>query len=541
MGVPMADAFPDQDLPNPPEPPWSWLAVLGGAGLALYLGLSLWAFLRHVGPSLKVEHAQHWQPGTMTPVRVELRDEDGLPARIAASGVHLELFTPGHPARSLGKLPVYEMRKGKGLTRAQAMIAVPEAWPRGPANLRLKLQTPDGVVLDRSCQVQVSPDPAPKRSAQAISAAGFLQEADPSDPQPKGFILELRPKGLLRASLQASLWLRLCDDKGKPLSGIVSARQTSGEFRPASLNAKDPKLLVEQKIPATGLIRLQGTLLSEQLGVLLQVWDPKTKTKALAQREVYLRAFPGASSLDAGFERSLRTQYRSLVGHRRASIDIFDAKGHWVAQLDPPSWPQEAWTSHDQPALPLGFLQLEAYSGVRKVQPTIPAAVVYHAAPGSSPAQKIKALVEMTKSRIARWPKKEQDPTSRYLDTLAQAAWTAPDAEAIQAWLLETLPPGRFAAPLVQDTRVHAQKELQAFRARWKIRLRWLLWGGYGGYTLLVSWVFVRYRRRHAQSMPDEIAPAFAFGPSLWLGMGGVLMISTFCVWLLGRLMENLV
>lgn len=540
----MADAFADHDLPKPPEPPWTWLAVLGGAGLALYLGLSLWAFLRHVGPSLKVEHAKHWQPGAATPVRVELRDEDGLSARIAESGVQLELSAPGQPIQALGTLPVYEMRKGQGLTRAQAMIEVPQTWPEGPATLGLKLTTPDGVELDRSCQVQVSASPAPARSAQAIAAAGFLQEADPSDEQPKGYLLELRPKGLLRASLQASLWLRLSDEKGKPISGMVSARKISGEFRFAAPDPKDPELLMQQKIPDTGLIRIEGTLLSEQLGVQIQVWGPKAKGpegKALAQRKVYLRAFPGASALDAEFERTLRTQYRSLVGRRRASIDVFDAKGHWVAQLDPPSWPSEAWTAYDQPSLPLGFLQLEAYSGVRKVQPTIPAALVYHAASGTTRAQKTKALIEVTRSRIARWPKKEQDSTSRYLETLAKTSWTPAQAQEIQHWLLDTLPPGRFAAPLVQDTRKHAQEELKAFRERWKVRLRWLLWGGYGVYTLLVGWIFVRHRRRHVQSMPEEIAPAFAFGPSLWLGMGGVLMIATFCVWLLGRLMENLV
>lgn len=534
----------NDDVPTLPEPRWSWLAVLGGAGLALYLGLSLWAFLRHVGPSLKVEHAQHWQPGTMTPVRVELRDEDGRSARIANAGVKLALSAPGQAQRDIGALPAYEMRKGQGLTRAQAMIGVPQNWPEGSSTLHLKLQTPGGVQLDRSCQVKISQSPSPARSAQAIAAAGFLKDADPSEQQPKGYLLELRPRGLLRASLPATLWLRLTDEKGKPLVGVVSARKIAGEFRSASPNPQDPELLVEQKIPDTGLVRLQGTLLSEQVGVQIQVWGPKGKRADVApkaERKVFVRAFPGASTLQAQMQGELRTQYRSLVERRRASIDIFDAQGRWVAQLDPPSWPSDTWTAHEQLALPSGLLQLEAYSGVRTVQPSIPAALVYRAPVGSTQAQRIKALIEVTKSRIARWPKKEQEPTSRYLDEVAKTGWSSEQASEVQTWLLDTLPPGRFAAPLVQDTRLYAEQELKAFRARWKVRLRWLLWGGYVIYTALVGWIFVRNRRRHVQSMPEEVAPAFAFGASLWFGMGSVLVIATFCVWLLGRLMENLV
>lgn len=534
----------DDDTQMTPEPRWSWLAVLGGAGLALYLGLSLWAFLRHVGPSLKVEHAQHWRPGTVTPLRVELRDEDGMSAPIAKAGVQLELSAPGQAPRALGQLPVYEMRKGQGLTRAQAMIAVPQNWPLGPSTLHLKLQTPDGVQLDRSCQVQLSRDPGPVRAAQAIAAAGFLKDADPSEDQPKGYLLELRPRGLLRASLPAAFWLRLSDDKGKPLTGVVSARKIAGEFRAALQEPQDPDLLVEQRIPDTGLVRVEGTLLSEQLGVQIQVWDAKGKKPARApkaERKVFVRAFPGASTLNAQMQGSLRTRYRSLVERRRASIDVFDAQGRWVALLDPPSWPSDVWTGHDEAVLPSGLLQLEAYSGVRKVQPTIPAALVDHAPSDRSEAQRIKALVEVTKSRIARWPKKEQEPTSRFLEGLIKKSWTPAQAKEIQTWLLETLPPGRFAAPLVQDTRVYAERELKEFRARWKLRLRWLLWGGYLIYTGLVGWVFVRHRRCQGQRLSQEVASAFAWGPSLWLAMSCVLIIATFCVWLLGRLMESLV
>lgn len=529
------------------EPRWGLLAALGGAGLALYLGLSLWAFMRHVGPSLRVEHASHWRPGTQTPLRVELRDEDGHSAAISDQGVALRLTAPGRAPRELGVLPVYEMRKGKGTTRAQAMVAVPRDWPVGPSRLELRLALEDGQPLERSCGVEVLDAPIPRRSGQAIQAAAFVQDADPSDEQPKGYRFEIRAQDVPRASLPGTLWLSLTTDKGAPLLGHVQVELESGEFKP-SQGVLEGKRLLDHEIPKTGLLRLDGTLTSEQLGVTVKVWAkaPRPGQAPKAKRKIVIRAFPGSSSLRARWREGingleLETRYASLVATRRASVDVFDQDGRWVALLDPPLWPQDAWVPHALAGLPQGFLQLEAYAGVRKVQPSIPGSVLWHGSGAVASEEELRALIRVTRARLARWPKEEREGVGGFLDRLAKGPWSSEEREQIVRWLTQTLPAARFAAPLVNDTRKQAKEELEAFRERWRFRLRALLWGGFAIYALLVALVYARHQRAKAAQLAEELVPVMKPGAGLWLRVGGVLAVATVCVWLLGMLMENLV
>lgn len=537
----MDDARLETPLDPPKEPPWGWLAALGGAGLALYLGLSLWVFLRHLGPSVRVEHAQRWHPGRATPLRVELRDHQGHSAPLGRDGVQIALSHPSRGSETLGVLPVYVMRRGKSPTRAQAMVQVPETWPTGFSSLELRVSTEDKGELIRHCKVEVSTEPAPSRSSTAIAAADFVQQSDPSDAQPKGALIELRPKGVLRASLPGRYWLRLSTDKGEPLQGRVVVKAIAGEFRAqAAPDPQTPKLLVDQALPSTGLLDFEGTLLSEQLGVQVQLLSPEGKVKH--ERKIYLRAFPGASSLDARVGASgLQVDYASLVQRRRASVDLFDLDGHWVAQFPAPLWPGQGWQSAELSGLPQSILQLEAYAGVRSVQPNIPAALVFHGPLASFGPAQLKLLLDLSKDRLARWPKKEREPTRRYFEWIAKQPWGADELGQFRRWLLETLPAGRFAAPLVQDTRVHAKAELDAFRQRWKLRLRWFLWLGFALFAAVISGVYLRHASRRNAQLSEEMREVLMLGPGLWLRLCGVLMVSILCVWLLGRMMESLV
>lgn len=558
----MSDGQAQWEEPVRREPPWALLAAGGGAGLALYLGLSLWVFMRQVGPSLRIEYAAHWQQGTRTPLRVELRDDEGRSAPIHSAQVQVTLAprAANQGASSQGprksfSLPVYEMRKGRGGTRAQGMIEVPREWPKGPSQLLFSLAAKGQAQVLRSCEVEIHPHASSQtRAAVAVAAAQFVQESDPSDAQPQGARLEMRSRGLLRASLPSRFWVRATDERGRPLPGQLRVRKVTGEFRVASTGEAAPKdaLLLADTIPATGLLAFEGTLLSEQFGVEIEVLAalPRSgrrgkgaraaKPKVVAQRKVFLRAFPGASSLEAQrLGAKLRTRYRSLVGKRRASIDIFDSDGRWVALLDPPSWPDSGWVDASLSELPPGILQLEAYSGVRTVQPSVPAAQIWH--PGQKAGDGLKPLLAQTRSRLARWPKEERDATRGYLDHIEQTPWSGEQRETIVQWLLETLPAGRFAAPLVHDTRKSAQAELEAFRERWKTRLRFLLWGGYLVYAGLVSWILARHQQRRRLDMAQASDELMELGVGLWLRMAGVLVVTTLCVWLLGRLMESLV
>lgn len=566
----MSDGQAQWEEPVRREPPWALLATVGGAGLAVYLGLSLWVFMRQVGPSLRIEYAPHWQMGTRTPLRVELRDEEGRSAPILSPHVEVTLSPLDAAPRGEGaaaprnvfSLPVYEMRKGQGVTRAQGMIEVPHAWPKGPSQLSFSLAASGEAQVLRSCEISIHAHaPTTKRAAVAVSAAKFVQDSDPSEAQPQGYRLELRSRGLLRASLPSLFWVRVTDDKGRPLQGQLRVRKVAGEFRSANTlpesradkgagegsKGEQAGLLLDAAIPATGLLAFEGTLLSEQFGVEIEVRSkalPKKKGgrpgDSIVKRKVYLRAFPGASSLEAQRKgEGLRVRYQSLVGKRRASIDVFDQDGRWVALLDPPSWPSSGWVDASLGGLPAGIFQLEAYTGVRTVQPSVPAAQIWN--PGTTPEDGLKPLVAQTRSRIARWPQKDRQATKGYLDYLEKTSWSPEQKAEISKWLLETLPAGRFAAPLVHDTRKHAQAELLAFRERWKTRLRILLWGGYLVYAGVVSWIVARHQRRRSLDMLEESAEGLALGVGLWLRMAGVLAVTTLCVWLLGRLMESLV
>lgn len=546
----MSDQEQSEGVAAVKEPPWAWMAALGALGLALYLALSLWAFSRQLGPSPRVEHPTSLRPGYAFPLRVELRDEDRRRVELGNGGVQVSIGHQGRPRQSLTRLESLVSARGQGPSIAQGMVQMPPSWPEGPSTLYFELRTPSGELLQRHCPVDISQQLPASRPGQPLQLSEYLRDADPSEAQPKGMILELRSAELLRAGMPAQFWLRLSDSEGRPLSGSLRVRLAKGEFqaqRPSdSVGSQGAKWEIKQPIPRTGLLSFSGQLISEFVGFDLEYWGKEASTEPTAKRFVMLRTFPGASSLAArwrpgdALSSSLELRYESLAKKRAALVDLFDGQGRWVATGAQPLWPANNWQALELDlslSQQAGPWQIEAYAGVRKVDVDIPAAVIRGAGQGAN----LAALKKLLESQVERWPKEERDALLAYLKYVTQSKWEEAERAQIEQWMQAVMPARRFAVPKRYDTRSEASEELAQFRGRWKLILRALLWGGSALYFLGVAIILVRYRRQRMVEVQDELAEAMQMGSDLWLRLGGVLAVIVLCVGLLSMLMESLV
>lgn len=550
QSVPMSDPSHTASSRAVKEPPWAWMAALGAIGLALYLASSLWAFSRQLGPSLRVEHPSTLRPGYAFPLRVELRDQDRRRVALTPKGVELSIGRGDRPLQPLTRLRSFVTTRGQGPSVAQGMVQLPRSWPEGSATLHFKMETPTGELLRRHCTVEISQSLPAARAGQPMRLSQYLRDADPSEKQPQGMILELRSTELLRAGMEAQFWLRLSDRKGRPLAGSVRVRLAKGEFkatRPSdAADSHRPKWELERTIPSTGLLTFSGQMISEFVGFELEYWAKDTRAGPSAKRFALLRAFPGSSTLAARWKRTtddpdlLELRYQSLSKKRAALVDFFDSQGRWVATGAEPLWPDSHWQALelDRP-LPKGQgpWQIEAYAGVRKADFDIPGVVLS----GAGQRADFGALKKLLESQVEHWPEDEREALLAYLKYLSQASWEKAERAQIERWMRAIMPPRRFAVPRRFDTRSQASAELAQFRGRWKKNLRLFLWGGTAIYLLGVGVVLVRYRRQRMVELQDELADAMQMGSDLWLRLAGVLAVIVFCVGLLSMLMESLV
>lgn len=497
-----------------------WIPVfVASFGMALVILVSLWVAGWRVEQALVAQVEGSWEVGE--PLALRVLHVDG--ARQPRAGSELSAFV----RQGETSVPLGEFSDFAELGVLQGRFVVPQL-AIGPATLDLEVRGAGVPTLRESVEVEIVAERAPRVGELTISTSN-LNWGDNTEPQPEGMQIVVRPERRLLAGFDNTLMIRVTDEDGHPLVGMVEVALLGGEFAGKRGLSHSPPILKQEVSDNLGLVMVKGSLASEILELEVRVVQPglvhTEEGRVLGQRRFRMVSFAGAVRMEAdplalriGEPASIAT--RGLRRKRPIYVDMHGPDGAWIDALDPivGLQPPRSWlTTGIEP----GFIQAEAYFYTN--DPGESAEILRIQLTDDDPrgAGSLDPVLRQYRELLTA-PRVERafDRSSEacYLAYIERTQLAPAEVEAARRFLLGTLPVQVLGPPLATSTLSRDLEAMVETKQSWYLGLRIGLLGGGGFFLLVLALLILRRHGLTARATAEalgglddpEIGPAIA-------------------------------